>query len=266
MKLDRAAIVLRPRTVAEVVDLAFRLSFSLALPLYSKLALIVLLPLFAGALALRYAAKWEWVSVWIVTILAANVAQGVFTVAAGRLLFSEDLRVREVLGAFGRRLWSYLGALIASRTVLGVAATFLMAPLAFAWVALIFVHEASLLEGAGWIQACQRASRFVKGRGGAAFALLLLMLCGQVGAVVIGELLGQSVIDDVLQLGKPFGALFADGGSPFAILGLLVSVPFVSTARFLHYIDTRTRADGWDIQVRFLAIAAKETNERRLAA
>lgn len=265
MKLDRAAIVLRPRTVAEVVDLAFRLTFSLALPLYAKLSAIVLLPVFAGLLALRYGAKWEWWSVWFLAIVLANVAQGVFTVAAGRLIFSEGLSVRDVLAGFGRRLPSYFAALVASRIVMAVAALPILA-LPFAWVALLFVHEASLLEGAGAVQACQRASRFVKGRGAQALGLLVLLLAGQLGAVLICELLGQSLLDDVLQLGKPLGAAFEDGGSPFALAGLLASVPFVSTARFLQYIDTRTRADGWDIQVRFLAVNAKDAEERRLAA
>jgi len=265
MKLDRAAIVLRPRTVPEIVDLAFRLSCSFALPLYSKLSAFVLLPIFALAMALHYAGEWSWFWVWMVTIPAANLAQGAFTVAAGRLLFSEDLRVREVLGAFSKRLPSYTLALIVSRGILA-AAMLIMVAVPFAWVGLLFVHEASLLEGAGPAQACQRASRFVRGRGWPAFGLLMLLLAGQLGAVLVVELLGQSLLDDVLQLGKPFGSLWKDNGSPFAILGLLVSVPIVSTARFLHYIDTRTRADGWDVQVRFLSIAAKDTGERRLAA
>lgn len=266
MRLDRAAIVLRPRTVAEVVDLAFRLTFSLALPLYAKLSALVLLPILAGALALRHAAGWDWWAVWIVAILASVLAQGVFTVAAGRLLFSEDLRVREVLGAYFRRLPSYFFAVSFSQALLAAAAgASLFCALPFVWPSLVFVHEASLLEGAGPVAAMQRASRFVRGRAWTTFALLVLLLCGQAGALFIGEVLGQSILDDVLQLGQPLGAL-KDGGSPFALLGLLVSVPFVSTARFLQYIDTRTRADGWDIQVRFLAIAAKESNERRLVA
>lgn len=266
MRLDRAAIVLRPRTIAEVVDLAFRLTFSLALPLYAKLSALVLLPILAGALALRYAARWDWVAVWITTVFAAIVAQGVFTVAAGRLLFSEDLRVREVLGAYFRRLPSYFFALVFSQVLLVAAAVAsLLMALPFVWPSLVFVHEASLLEGAAPVAAMQRASRFVKGRAWTTFGLLLMLLGGQAGALVIGDLLGKSLLDDVLQLGQPLGSLW-DGGSPFAILGLLVSVPFVATARFLQYIDTRTRTDGWDVQVRFLAIASKESNERRLVA
>lgn len=265
MKLDRAAIVLRPRSVSEICDLAVRLTFSIALPLYAKLAAVVLLPLFAGALALRYYAHWQWIYIWLLAIPAANMAQGVFTVAAGRLIFSEDLRVREVLGAFGRRLPSYTFAFLASRFLL-LLATVPLISLPFAWVALIFVHEASLLEGAGPIQACQRAARFVRGRGTAAVGLLCMMLLAQLAGVAIAEALGQSLLDDVLQAGKPFGTMLQDGGSPFVMLGLFLTVPVLATTRFLHYIDTRTRADGWDIQVRFLGIASKESNERRLAA
>ena len=92
--------------------------------------------------------------------------------------------------------------------------------------------------------------------------------CDQLAAMadIIGEIVGQAVLDDIFQAGKPFGSMLEDHGSPFALLGFLLSVPVVATARFLSYIDTRTRADGWDIQVRFLGIASKETNDRRLAA
>lgn len=267
MRLDRAAITLRPRTVAEVVDLAFRLTFSIALPLYAKLAALVLLPILAGAVALRYAAGWDWWVVWLFVVFASVVAQGVFTVAAGRLLFSEDLRVREVMGVYLRRLPSYFFALVFGEIFLVVTATIsLLVALPFVWPSVVFVHEASLLEGAGPFAAMTRASRFVRGRGVPTFGLLVLLLGGQAGALLIGELLGQSVVDAVLQLGKPLGSLFETGGTPFALAGFLLSVPFVATARFLQYIDTRTRADGWDIQVRFLAVAAKDANERRLVA
>ena len=41
--------------------------------------------------------------------------------------------------------------------------------------------------------------------------------------------------------------------------------PWVATARFLQYVDGRTRADGWDIQLRFMAIAAADGEHRRAA-
>ena len=130
---------------------------------------------------------------------------------------------------------------------------------------MLYVHEASLLEGAGSVDAVQRSNRFVTSRAGLAFGVLVALILAQVGIVVTAELIGQGVVDDLLQLGVPFGKLFWEGGSPYALAGFFLSVPYVATARFLCYVDTRTRADGWDIQVRFLAIAARD-EERRAAA
>ena len=60
-----------------------------------------------------------------------------------------------------------------------------------------------------------------------------------------------------VQPGNPVGELFVEGGSAYALLGFFLSVPVVSAARFLQYIDVRTRKEGWDIQLRFTAIAAE---------
>jgi hypothetical protein len=146
--------------------------------------------------------------------------------------------------------------LFLSRSLLALACLPFFFGLPFAWPRLVFVHEASLLEGAGPADALRRSSRFVAGRGGPVFGVLVSLLLTQGAFVVTAELLGQGLVSEVLQLGKPFGALFADGGSPYALAGLLLSVPYVATARFLEYIDARTRSDGWDVQLRFLAISA----------
>ena len=265
MNLGASAIVLRPRTLAEVLDLACRLCITLAFGLYARLSAILLLPVLAGCLALRYAAGWRWPEVWAVAISAGAVLQGVFTVAVGRLLFSEELGVRQVLRLFGRRAGSYLTMLFLSRLALAASCLPFFVALPFVWPRLVFVHEASLLENAGPAEALRRSSRFIAGRGASVFGALLALLLTQAGFVVVAEMLGQGLVAEVLQLGKPFGELYADGGSPYALAGLLLSVPYVSTARFLDYIDARTRADGWDIQLRFLAVAAAEDQRREAA-
>ena len=66
--------------------------------------------------------------------------------------------------------------------------------------------------------------------------------------------------------GKPFSKLFDKGVTPFALAGLFLAAPFTATARFLHYIDTRTRADGWDIQVKFMALVAEHEANKALKA
>lgn len=254
MRLDQAVIVLRPREPSEILDLACRFGVAHAAP-YLRLGAAVLLPCAALCLALRYALDAPWWVTWLAALALATPAQGVFSVLASRLLFSETPSTWTTLRAFGRRLPSYLGALLVSRALLAASALMLLLPLPFAWVALLFQHEASLLEQVGPFASVQRSGQLVRNRGG--FSLLLLLLVAQ-GSIVLGaELFGQALVDSVLQLGRPFGSLFDDGGTPYAILGLFASVPFVATARFLQYIDLRTRSDGWDVQVRFMAIAAR---------
>ncbi|APR85859.1 Hypothetical protein A7982_11208 [Minicystis rosea] len=263
MNLGAAAVVLRPRSLAEILDLACRLSCSLALGLYLRLAALVLLPCLALCLALRHVLDWSWYAVWFVAACLGAAAQGVFTIAVGRLLFSEALGAGQVIRLFARRFGSYLWMLVLSRVVLVGSAAVLIA-LPVAWPRLLFVHEASLLENAKAGDAIQRAGRFVSGRAAQVFGVLAALLVTQAGFIAIAEFLGHGLVDQVLQLGRPFGALFSKGGSAYALAGFFLSVPYVSTARFLHYIDARTRADGWDVQLRFMAIAS-ENAERRAA-
>ncbi len=264
MNLGAAAVVLRPRPLSEVLDLACRLCVSLAFGLYARLSALLLLPLFVGCLALRYAASWPWIAVWAVAVAAGAVVQGVFTVGVGRLLFSEALGVRQVLGIFAHRLRSYLGMHLLRSGLLAASCVPFFFGLPFAWPHLYFAHEASLLEGAGAADALRRSTRFIAGRGFPVLGTLLTLLLAQAAFVITAESLGEGLLGEVLQLGEPFGTLRESGGSPFALAGFLLSIPFVSTARFLGYIDARTRSDGWDIQLRFMAITAGD-GERRAA-
>jgi hypothetical protein len=266
MNLGASAIVLRPRALAETLDLACRLSCGLALGLYARLAAVVLLPCFALCLVLRYAMDCTWTLVWMVAVTLGAITQGVFTIAVGRLLFSEELTVGRVLRLFGRRLGSYLVMLVLSRAMLAATSLTVFIGLPFLWPRLLVVHEASLLEGAGATDAIARANRFIVGRASSAFLAILAFLAVQVGIAITVEILGQGLVNELLQLGAPFGELFRDGGSAFALAGLFLSVPYVATARFLYYLDSRTRSDGWDVQVRFMAIAAHGAAEERQAA
>lgn len=256
MNLDASAIVLRPRTLAEVLDLACRFC-AVHVGLYLRVGAVVLLPGYALCLALRYGLDWGWSATWAAAAALAMVAQGAFTVLVSRQLFAETLTAREVLGAFGRRLGSYLGALLVSRAALAASCLPLLVALPFTWTHVLFQHEASLLEGAGPFASMRRSSRFIRSRAAVAFQMLVLLLVAQASFIAAAELFGDGLLDGILQLGAPFGALFADGGTPFALLGLFASVPYVATARFLGYIDLRTRSDAWDVQIRFMAIAAK---------
>ncbi len=264
MNIDQCRVVLRPRAVSEVLDLALRVVMSTDVKLYGWLSAIVLLPCLTICLGLRYALGWEWAPVWAIAVGLACVAQGVFTVAAGRLLFAENLTVREVFSHFFGRFWSYLGALFLSRLVLGLGSigAFLVFPVFWVWTKMAFVHEASLLEQAPPGEAIKRASRFVSARGASTLLLIVWFVLVHAAFILIAESLGNTaIVEFVLQLGQPFGSL-ADGGSPFALAGFFLSIPYIATGRFLAYIDQRTRMDGWDIQLKFMALSAREPAPR----
>ena len=65
-------------------------------------------------------------------------------------------------------------------------------------------------------------------------------------------------VETVLSLGNPFESLFDDGGSLYAMLGVLAAAPVAATARLLAYVDGRAEQDGWDIQLRFQALKQRE--------
>jgi len=262
MNLADARVVLRPRGQGELLDLAALWCFAADRALYARLAAVVLLPSLAACCAARWLGQWSWWEVWGLAIGLCTVAQGAFTVATSRALFEHDVRARDVLRRFGRRLPSYLGALVITRVILAIGAvTFVLLPAA--WARTIFVHEASLLEGSGPMAATRRAIGMARG----SVTELLLLLGGMglamgfgVGAV---ELLGHGLVEFVLQLGRPFGALWDDGGSLYALLGFHLAIPYVAVARFLGYVDQRTRGDGWDIQLRLMALMGEHAPSRR---
>jgi hypothetical protein len=126
------------------------------------------------------------------------------------------------------------------------------------WITFAFVHEAVLLEQApSAIEAMRRSSRFSQHHRGHTAELLACLVATMAVSIVACESLGQGVVEFGLQLGTPLGDLTEEGGSLFAIAGLLASVPLTATIRFLAYIDARTRRDAWDVQVRFMAIRAE---------
>jgi hypothetical protein len=170
-------------------------------------------------------------------------------------MFEESVDPRGVSRQFFRRLVPYAFTLLLTRTIILVSGLSIIL-LPVVWVRLAHVHEAALLEGASPRAAWSRSNGIVRHNSGGATQMLLCIIALQVAVVLCVELLGFGIFGYLLQLGSPFGVLFEDGGSPYALLGLFLSTPLVATARFLTYIDGRTRRDAWDVQVRFQGIRA----------
>jgi hypothetical protein len=213
VNLEGARVVLRTRTPSEIFDLAVRFCASIALSLYIKLGLIVLLPcMIATGLFHFYVADREWALTWMFAATLAAFAQSVFTVAASRLLFAAKPGVGGILLHTLRRLPALVGALLLHGLLLCIG-MFAIVGSFFVWIWHTFLYEAVLLEQQGPAAALRRAGALMKrkfGTGlvvctGSAVIILLFLVCA--------EALGQGLVSFVLQLGKPFGELSEDYGS-----------------------------------------------------
>ena len=268
MDLKACRVVLRPRSTAELFDLGLRFTYGHAAPLYRRLAWWLLVPAWSGLVVLRFGLELDWVWVWGAAFATTMLLEGVFTIAASKLMFASSVRTGDVVREYLRRLPSYLVSLVLSWIVLaiGAALVWLVVPLFWAAARVAHVHEASLLEHAGPFGALGRAKRIVAHDMMATVWMQVLLVLHIAAFVIVFEAIGNTgIVDFVLQLGAPLGKL-EWGGSAFALLGLLASVPYTATVRFLAYIDRRTRADGWDVQVECMAIAAGEAQRGEVAA
>ena len=260
MNLLAARVVLCQRSMSDSLDLALPFCLANKRPL-GVLALVILGPIAVLLGYLRIARHWPWLPLWLLCAGASLIVQGAFTIAMGELLFKPpaETRVRTFVGRFLRRLPALVFATVA-RLLVVTFTILILAPTR------IFVPEAILLEGASFGKAMGRSGALARNRGGFCLGVwLAAVFLPAVGAISL-DLLGNALTHYVFQLGYPTGELFENGGSGFAVLGALLAVPLVAAVRFLGYIDLRTRKEGWDIQLRFVALAEQNALGRRRAA
>ena len=255
-------VALRIRSLSEVFDLGF-VFLTENRKTYTKLALVTLVVPFGMTVALQFA-RVPWWQIWGAAVLLGAAIEGVFTAAAGQLLFAESLGTLRIYGLFGRRLVSYGASRIVSALVMAACAPLVIPVPPFA-ARTLFVSECSLLESASPAQALRRGGQLMQGQAGPGALFALLLVAVRLVFIAFAEELGQGLVEFVLQLGRPVGSLFDDGGSTFALAGFFASIPYVTATRFLGYVDRRTRREGWDIQVRFAALAQREGAEEAAA-
>ena len=80
---------------------------------------------------------------------------------------------------------------------------------------------------------------------------------GARGAFVLGDVVGRAIVADLLAFDPPAAAWESGMGSAFAAAGFWAFLPYAATARLFFYLNVRTRAEGWDVQTRFSAIAGR---------
>jgi hypothetical protein len=249
LNLGSANVVLRPRSTLESVDLTLLFLTRLGGRRYLGLCALVLLPALGSCALCRFAFEWSWPALWLLAVPLGLWLQGIFTLAAGDLMFSEQLAPRAVLRRFWALIGVYTAMMFLTRVAMALAAsTLILWP--WAWMRYTFFPEALLLEGLPTWRAAARTVRLMEGNTGQRFAMFGTMLLLFAAGVFAAQVLGEAVVHDTLQLQLPWGDLLSDGGSLYALAGWFAAVPVATTLRFLRYIDARTRADAWDVQVR----------------
>lgn len=254
-----ARVVLRDRTTADVLDLALRFLVAHARP-FALVAAFVLPP----SIGLTYLVGREvgWAAGWPLAILLSLVAQAPFTELASRLVFEHDVRVRDVLRATAVRAPGLLAIRVVQLAVVAFASMFFVVPALFVGGYAFFLGEVLLLERASPSTAISRLQRLGAGASGDAMVGILLLTALHAAAAVLGDMAGRSIMAEIFAFTPPPAAWDAGMGSFFAALGFWLFVPFAATARLLMYLNVRTRAEGWDVQTRFMAIARRtETDD-----
>jgi hypothetical protein len=253
MDLMRTRVALRERALLDVLDLAIRFCAAHA-GAYARLSLAVLLPAFVASFALARAGGW-WLG-WAAVLTITAFVDVPFVALASRLVFADEVRIRAALSVALRATPRLLGVRVVQ--LLALAGSVLLSGLPWLWVGTIqlFVVEVILLEQAKVVAALGRAQRIANAHFGAALMATILLLAAPWASAALTDLAGRELLQAVLEV-KPPPSMFAEGGSWLALLGWWAALPLLATARFFVYLDVRTRTEGWDIQTRFAAIAAR---------
>jgi hypothetical protein len=252
----RARVAFRDRPFVDVMDLALRFVVVHG-RLYAKVAATAVVPCVAVTLVVAW--LWGWLAAWVAAFLLSFVAQVPFTVLASRLVFEEQVSARAVLRASAGELPRVLAIRALWITLVALASTMLV-PGVWLGSVLLFVDEVMILERSRVGPAFGRSQRVASSALGQAFAAAAMMVLVPLAAAALADVGGRAFIGGLLQFREP-AAAWTQGGSVLAVLGWFGVVPYVTTARFFTYLNVRTRAEGWDIQTRFAAIAARARQE-----
>lgn len=254
MNVGSGRLVFRHRSTMDVLDLAARFLVD-ERRAFLKLSALVLLPAYALVLLVGVGAD-AWPLALFLAVVFATVCDLPFTVLASRLVFSADVPLRDVIADAARALPRLLVGRVLQGIGLGLGFSFCGLPGVWLGVLLQFLPEVIALERTPVFQSFSRCNRLLAGQFGDAFVAWLWLSGLQVGSVLLFDFAGRTVLREVLQISPP-RPVWDQPHSVLAVTGLFVSLPYLSVARLLTYLNVRTRSEGWDIQARFVAIAQR---------
>jgi hypothetical protein len=253
MNVLEARVVLRDRAFLDVIDLAVRFCVRYWRS-YAKLGAIVLPLAFLATWGVGALGGWEWG--WTVAVLLSPFVAAPFTALASRLLFEPKAPLYDVLASTASALPRLIGMRLLEGLAFLVAGACFFVPSLWVLALCFYLNEVAVLERATVPTGLARAQRLLSGQSGDVILGLLFLSALHLTAALLGDVVGRSVLEDLLEIPAP-PSIFQAGGSVISLLAFWAFVPFEATCRFLLYINARTRTEGWDVQTRFAAIAAR---------
>lgn len=273
--LPQIRIVLRPRSVDEVYDLALGYLALHWRDFRSLLAVCVLVPslvawLTTTALEPELGSEGARAAGFIALAIFARSLEGLMTVAGGRHLFMSPT---SALAGLGSALKALPGRALVTLVIWGPSVLGLTYPgewedFGIGWVSMVGLgyfftslrplhrSEVRTLERGSWKDTSRRLKELDRGRAGRNLGFRLLAAGGRTLCIMMGMSVAATVFDLLLQL-KNIDSLVLTG----AALAYSAAAPLVALARLFDYIDARARTDGWDIQVRFATLVARAEAE-----
>lgn len=252
-------ITIRERELLELLDLTVLVFRSRPLPLLLAAAAgIIPFALLNNLLVDDWASPWQQAfQQTALAIFESPLATAPLTITLGHLMFGQPLSPARVLVPILKSLPALLLFQVILRGLLLV--TIVFSPVIPA--RLMFLNEVILLERGKWRRVLKRSSDLSEGIGGDLFGGTLL--AGLFGtAFVVAFSWGTAMVQGAVTreaLVLPFGAGFELTWS--YLLALWIAITFFAAARFLSYIDQRTRGEGWELGLR-LKLVAKSLRER----
>ncbi len=253
MNMQHARIVLRPRGVLDAFDLSVRL-LRTEYRTFGPLALVVLGPAVASVLVGGAFGFGTETALALFALLP--VIELPFTVAASKLVFQPKVTVGVVLRESVRTLPGLLALRLFELVLLALGTGAAGLPALFAALATFFLGETFVLERSGLVSAAKRSRALGFAGLSEAFAGLLVFVIVRVSAFCFGDVGGRAIAHDVFGFRAPI-SVFEGGPFTSALLFSLAIVPVLAVTRFVLYLAVRTTLEGWDIQTRFVAIAAE---------
>jgi hypothetical protein len=244
MRLEDMTIAARPRTVAEVHDLAIAVIRRHAVPV-AVVAVVGMAPCMALACAATWFIDEPGLACWLHLVLAftiAPLATAPLTAYLGAAMFGPAPRVRAAWAPAGRTVpvlvIGALWRLICAAVVVGVP-----------WTR-GHLAEVAVLERLGVRRSWVRAGALDRADDGVRFLHLGLGAGVVAGAAwcLVGTLGGAEALfrRGVLWADSPV-EVWLPGHAVVPTVALWIAMAYLAVVRFCAYIDLRTRAEGWDL-------------------